>query len=99
MRLPYPPVPGAGRPVLLVSGRAPDGALFELYTQEMDGDTCINLFWPYVFEEGASGACGPELPRCGRSSRWGRSGAGTTERVAARGYGFLNDAAAATRIR
>ncbi len=91
VRLPYPPVPGAGRPVVLVSGRAPDGALFELYTQEMDGDVCINLFWPYVFEEGASGACGPELPPAGA---FGRK---HPERVAARGYGFLNDAAAATR--
>ena len=91
VRLPYPPVPGAGRPVVLVSGRAPDGALFELYTQEMDGDVCINLFWPYVFEEGASGACGPGLPPPGAFGRR------HPERVAARGYGFLNDAAAATR--
>ena len=74
-----------------MSGRAPDGALFELYEQEADGDTCIYLFWPYVFEEGAGGSCGAELPPEGA---FGRE---HPERVAARGYGFLNDAPAATR--
>jgi hypothetical protein len=93
-RLPYPDAaPGSGRPIVLVSSRAPDGALFELYAQRFRGGVCVQLFWPYVFDESAGGYCGSGfLP----TAAFGRR---NPERVAARGYGSLNDSHAATTQR
>ena len=91
-RLPYPRGGrDSGRPEVLVTARAPDGALFELYVQRDGPGTCVQLFWPYVFDAGSSGFCGPELPP---ETAFGRR---HPERVAARGFGFLNDVSAATR--
>jgi hypothetical protein len=45
-------------PVVLMSGRAPDGALYEVYTT----GHCVSMWWPYVREARVGGSCGPRLP-------------------------------------
>jgi hypothetical protein len=92
-RLPYPPQEGDADPVPLLEARAPDGALLELYALRTRSGVCVHTFWPYVFLEGAGGHCGPEFPPVGAFGRR------QPERVAARGFGFLNEAPAATRHR
>jgi hypothetical protein len=62
-----PTSPGESDPVVLISGRAPDGALYEVYAthREEDGAPfghCVTLWWPYVRDARVGGACGPRLP-------------------------------------
>jgi hypothetical protein len=88
-----------GRAVVIASGRAPEGALYEFYVQRFERGSgvrggCVQQWWPFVrsLELGASGYCGPGgLPP---STAFGRR---NPERVAARPYGFLEEAFPATR--
>jgi hypothetical protein len=48
---------GESDPVVLMSGRAPDGALYEVYTT----GRCLSMWWPYVREARVGGSCGPRL--------------------------------------
>jgi hypothetical protein len=90
-----PPVgPGESDPVALLSGRAPDGALYEAYVTffEEDGAPfghCVSIWWPYVREARVGGACGSGLPP---ETAFGRR---DPERVAAKPSGYLSDIAAA----
>ena len=86
------PAYGGGKPIVLVSGRAPDGALFELVGQRSRQDSCVLLFWPYVFDQATGGSCG-DVPPVGAFGRR------RPQAVAARGYGAPNDMPAATRYR
>jgi hypothetical protein len=80
--------------VVIASGRAPEGALFEFYVQRFKRGTgvrggCVQQWWPFVrsLELGASGYCGPGgLPP---STAFGRR---NPERVAAKPYGYLQKA-------
>jgi hypothetical protein len=91
--------PQGGKPVVIASGRAPEGALYEFYVQRFKRRSgvrggCVQQWWPYVhaLELGARGYCGPGgLPP---STAFGRR---HPERVAARPYGFLEEAFPATR--
>jgi hypothetical protein len=91
-----PTSPGESEPVVLLSGRAPEGTLYEVYTthSEKDGAPfghCVSMWWPYVREAGASGACGPAgLPP---ETAFGRDDA---EQVAAKPYGYLSETMGAT---
>jgi hypothetical protein len=93
-----PTASGESDPVVLMSGRAPDGALYELYAtySEEDGELvghCVSMWWPYVREARLGGACGPGLPP---ETAFGRR---HPERVAAKPSGFLSALpAAATRF-
>jgi hypothetical protein len=86
--------PQGGKPVVIASGRAPEGALFEFYVQRFKRGTgvrggCVQQWWPFVrsLELGATGYCGPGgLPP---STAFGRR---TPERVAAKPYGYLQKA-------
>jgi hypothetical protein len=87
-----------GEPVVLLSGRAPDGALYEVYVErfERNGESrghCEQLWWPYVPEEGSGGSCGPGIPP---TSAFGRR---DPEKVAAKPFGFPTYASAATKHR
>jgi hypothetical protein len=87
------PTQGEGtRTTVLMSGRSPDGALFEFYVERTKYGTCMSVWWPYV-GSGASGACGPGLPP---STAFGRR---DPEHVFAKPYGFLNEDAEATTYR
>jgi hypothetical protein len=90
-----PPIPLPGlnkgsKTEVLMSGRSPDGALYEFYVDQSKYGTCMSIRWPYA--GGASGARGRELP----STAFGRR---NPEQVFAKPYGFLSDAAEATRFR
>jgi hypothetical protein len=88
-RLPRPRERGIEATKVLMTGRAPDGALYELYVQRSKFGTCMLLWWPYGFGEGG-GACGPELPP---ATAYGRR---HPEQVFAKPYGFLEEAPHAT---
>lgn len=91
--------PQGGKAVVIASGRAPEGALYEFYEQRFKRRTgvrggCVQQWWPYVraLELGARGYCGPGgLPP---ATAFGRR---HPERIAARPYGFLEQAFPATR--
>jgi len=56
---------GESHPVVLLSGRAPDGALYEVYatySEEPPFGHCVSMWWPYVREARVGGSCGPRLP-------------------------------------
>ena len=64
-----PTDPGAaGRPVVLIRGRAPDGAHYEVFAQRLKEKddrvygVCESLWWPRVPRASSSGSCGPGLP-------------------------------------
>jgi hypothetical protein len=85
---------GYGPPVVLVSGRAPDGALYEFFAQTFERKgklygNCVTLWWPYAPRAAGGGTCGPGFPP---STAFGRR-----ENIAAKPYGFLTEAPAATR--
>lgn len=84
---------GATHGTLLMSGRSPDGALFEIYLEQSKYGTCLGTWWPYVPSLGSVGACGDGLPP---STAFGRR---NPEEVFAKPYGFLGDAAEATTHR
>jgi hypothetical protein len=75
-----------------MSGRSPDGALYELYLDKSKYGTCMSIWWPYVADAGW-GLCGDGLPP---STAFGRR---NPEAVFAKPFGFLNDAAEATTHR
>ena len=87
---------GKDESVEIVSGRAPDGALYEVRVtrHRADGfaEVCTMLWWPYVAQDMAGVSCGGFPPE----TAFGRR---DPESVAARPYGFLNDAPHATRHR
>jgi hypothetical protein len=87
-RWPRPTGSGESDPVVLLSGRAPDGALYEVYTTHFEKEApsghCVTTWWPYVRFGGAGGACGPGLP----PERAFRARDG--EPLAAKPYGFLS---------
>jgi hypothetical protein len=91
--------PRGGRVVVMASGRAPEGALYEFYVQRFKRSSgarggCVSQLWPFVRDPtlGAPGYCGPGgLPP---ATAFGRR---SPERVAAKPYGFLEEAFPATR--
>jgi hypothetical protein len=91
-RAPRPTQGGGTQTKVLMSGRSPDGALFEFYVERTKYGTCMSIWWPYV-AAGAGGSCGKGLPP---STAFGRR---DPEHVFAKPYGFLNDASEATTHR
>jgi hypothetical protein len=85
-----------GKPIVLASGRTPDGGRYEFYVErfaESGGKVygnCVNLWWPNTAAP-AGGSCGPGLPP---STAYGRR---HPEQVFAKPYGFLQRARPATR--
>jgi hypothetical protein len=85
----------AGKPVVLATGEAPDGARYEFLAERFaraDGQVygrCLTFWWPGAAP--GSGHCGPELPP---STAFGRR---HPERVAAKPFGFLHAAAPVTK--
>jgi hypothetical protein len=79
--------------VPVMSGRSPDGALYELFIDRSSYGDCISISWPYANGEGWGFCGGDKLPP---STAFGRR---NPEAVFAKPYGFLNDAAAATTHR
>ena len=79
----------SGRPVVLVSGRTPDGAPFEYFTQKFERrngavySVCLSHWWPYAPRAGASGFCGPGFPT---TKEYGKS---WPSEVFAKSFGFL----------
>ena len=79
----------AGRPVVLVSGRTPDGAPFEYFTHKFERrngavySVCLSHWWPYAPRVGASGFCGPGFPT---TKEYGKS---WPSEVFAKSFGFL----------
>jgi len=76
---------------VLMSGRAPDGALYEFYLEQTKYGVCMQIWWPYAF--GGGGSCGPDLPP---ARAYGRR---NPERVFAKPFGFLSDEPRATTSR
>lgn len=91
-RLPPPSESGSRGPRIIMSGRAPDGALFEFYVEQSKYGSCMFSWWPYGSGDGL-GSCGPGLPP---ETAYGRR---DPERVFAKPYGFLNEAPSATTSR
>jgi hypothetical protein len=84
------PRPGGGKVAVVLTGRSPDGALYEVVAgREGEYGTCLTTGWPYA-QGGGAGACGPEIPP---STAFGRR---NPEDVFAKPYGFLGDAPEAT---
>jgi hypothetical protein len=86
--------PGAERAEGLISpaarkraeGRAPDGALYEIADERLEGESCAMLWWPYVPEEGGHVlGCGTTAPAATL----------TDDRLAAP-FGSINDRRAST---
>jgi hypothetical protein len=79
-------------PVVLATGRAPEGARYEWFVQGMDdGDgVCITLWWPRYAQVGAHGSCGTGVPP---DTAYGRR---RPEEVMAKPYGFLDAEVPAT---
>jgi hypothetical protein len=87
---------GEGRPVVLLSGRTPDGVPYEYLAQKFRNrrgriySVCLMHWFPYSREPGGSGHCGPGYPTTRAYGKaWPR-------RVVARTFGFLNDGEPAT---
>ncbi len=87
------PEAGSKGATVLMSGRSPDGALFEVYIDQSNYGTGIGIWWPYVPGAGWGYSGGVGLPP---ATAYGRR---HPERVFAKPYGFLNDASEATRYR
>jgi hypothetical protein len=85
----------AGKPVVLATGHAPDGARYEFFVERFAGaggqvyGRCLSFWWPGVAL--GSGYCGPELPP---STAFGRR---HPERVAAKPFGFLHEGGPVTK--
>jgi hypothetical protein len=90
-----------GKPFVIATGRAPDGARYELVLDRYPGgieiadgepaDSCIQLEWPHLPRAGVtSGFCGPGFPP---PQERGRAPGG----AAARPFGFLTPYEVATR--
>jgi hypothetical protein len=87
------PTEGPGSEVAVVmTGRSPDGALWEFFVERTKYGTCMMMWWPYLSHSG-QGACGKEFPP---STAFGRR---NPEEVFAKPYGFLNEQAEATTHR
>jgi hypothetical protein len=87
------PTEGAGNETAVVmTGRSPDGALYELFVERTRYGACMTLWWPYLAHSG-QGACGKEFPP---STAYGRR---NPEEVFAKPYGFLNEQPEATTHR
>lgn len=78
---------------ILMTGRTPDGALFEVYIDQSDYGTGIDVWYPYAATSGGGGSGGGGLPP---STAFGRR---HPERVFAKPFGFLSDAPEATTHR
>jgi hypothetical protein len=77
----------------MMSGRSPDGALYEFFIDKSKYGDCMSIWWPYAAGE-SWGACGGDgLPP---STAFGRR---NPEEVFAKPFGFLNEAAQATTYR
>jgi len=87
------PESGSSAVTTVMTGRSPDGALFEVYLEQSDYGTGIGIFWPYVPFAGWGASGGAGLPP---STAFGRR---NPEQVFAKPYGFLNDASEATTHR
>ena len=84
-------LPGTGKAVRIMRGRAPDGALYEvMVSPNRDVGACIMVRWPYVPRELGGGACGGFPPE-------GVYGRREPEKVAARPHGFVTQVPHATR--
>jgi hypothetical protein len=86
------PETGSSAAVVLMTGRSPDDALYEVYVEQSDHGNGIGIFWPYAPFAGV-GFYGDDLPP---STAFGRR---NPERVFAKPFGFLNDASEATTHR
>ncbi len=88
------PESGSSASTVVMSGRSPDGALYEIYVEQSDYGTGVGIFWPYApfSGYGFSGGRGGLPP----STAFGRR---NPERVFAKPFGFLNDASEATTHR
>jgi hypothetical protein len=86
----------AGQPVVLATGRAPDGARYEFFVERFARagggvyGRCLSFWWPDPGAPG-SGHCGPELPP---STAFGRR---HPERVAAKPFGVLHPGGPVTK--
>ena len=86
----------AGKPVVLATGRSPDGARYEWFVYHYEDKhgkvygNCETLWWPGSPAPGG-GFCGPGLPP--RAA----FGSHHPERIFAKPYGFMEDARPATR--
>jgi hypothetical protein len=71
------------RPEVVMSGRAPDGALYEVVVSRHGSDmTCTTMWWPYVKHVLTGGDCGGFPPE----TAYGRR---EPAKIAARPWGFL----------
>jgi hypothetical protein len=84
---------GTGGATVLLAGRSPDGALYEVYAEPTKHGNCITTWWPYVAAAGGGGSCGPGLPPV---RAFGRR---NPEEVFAKPFGFVTDAPEATTHR
>jgi hypothetical protein len=84
---------GSTGATVLMSGRSPDGALYEVYIEQSDYGTGIGVWWPYAPSVGWGMYGDGRLPP---STAFGRR---HPEQVFAKPYGFLNDASEATTHR
>jgi hypothetical protein len=91
-RRPFPRQPDSIAMKKLLSGRAPDGALYEFLVEQAKYGACMQIWWPYAAEAGG-GSCGPQLPP---ETAYGRR---HPEQVFAKPFGFLGDAPRATTSR
>ncbi len=78
-----------GEAAVVMTGRSPDGALYEVFVERTKYGTCMTMWWPYLSHSG-QGACGKEFPP---STAFGRR---NPEQVFAKPYGFLNEQPEAT---
>ena len=92
-RLRRRPETGSSAVTNIMSGRSPDGALYEVYVELSDYGTGVGIFWPYVPAAGSGAYGGGGLPP---STAFGRR---HPERVFAKPFGFLNDVSEATTHR
>jgi hypothetical protein len=83
---------GATESKLVMSGRTPDGALYEYWIEQTKYGFCTTMFWPYGGGP-AMGGCGKELPP---STAYGRR---DPEGTFAHAYPILSQAAGATTSR
>jgi hypothetical protein len=87
------PSQGDGDATVLLTGRSPDGALYEFHVQPTKHGSCMTLWWPYVLGAGGSGSCGPGIPP---ERAFGRR---NPEDVFAKPFGFVDEAPQATTHR
>jgi hypothetical protein len=75
-------VVGGRRLAVLMSGRAPDGALYEVVVNRRGSMICTTMWWPYVADVLTGGECGGLPPERAFGNK-------EPEKVAARPWGFL----------